>query len=425
MWRACRLRAWLAASITRCSMLTCKGYHGASKYLTCWRPTCCTIYRRSSVRECRAVNHSGLVLRCRGDAKSKADASTHKGHARHGLDKPDGDLLVPLGIGAGGPVLEKRYDLGHTLAVGVTGYGKSVWLNCAVTALCHANGPDVLRLALVDPKRCEFTQWAGLPHLLRPIAHDENDAAALVSDLLAEAENQAETLAAAGYRDVRAYNAHSDEALPVIVLIVDEALALGLQAGGESGPMMHGLSRLTTQGRALGVFVWLAAQHARADVLPRFVLVNVGTRLAFRLADAGQARLVGCPGAENITTAGRFIMSSTEGKQTLQGFYLSDRALSSIAAGLCGASARPSLSDDERRLLAIAQEQLDGEFIVKKLYSIVGPASAGGLSFRTIKAIAQKLERRGLLSGDSVGPHKRACSHGPGARTATCRRENA
>ena len=317
--------------------------------------------------------------------------------------KPGGELLVPLGIGAGGPVWRSVYELGHLLVAGVTGSGKSAWLNTAITALCHANGPGALRLALVDPKRCEFTQWAGLPHLWRPVAQDEPGAGALVDDLLTEAERRADVLAGAGYRNVQAYNAHSDEPLPAIVLVIDEALALGLQAGGESGGLMRGLSRLTIQGRALGVFVWLAAQHARADVLPRFVLVNVGTRLAFRLADATQARLVGCPGAQDIQRPGRFIMTNGTDKAPLQGYYLDDRALSAIAARLCGGSGRQALSDDERRLLALAQGQ-DGVFNVKRLYEATGPVSAGGMSFRAIKAIAQGLERHGLLSSDPGDP---------------------
>lgn len=349
----------------------------------------------------RAVNHKGLCYVV-GELPRPAPVRLPSRVLLDMGGKPEGELLVPLGIGAGGPVWRSVHELGHMLIAGVTGSGKSVWLNTAITALCHANGPGALRLALVDPKRCEFAQWAGLPHLWRPIAQDEPGAGALVDELLAEAENRAELLAGAGYRNVGAYNAHN-EPLPVLVLVIDEALALGLQAGGESGPLMRGLSRLTMQGRALGIFVWLAAQHARADVLPRFVLVNVGTRLAFRLADAAQARLVGCAGAQDIKTAGRFIMTNGTDKAPLQGYYLDDRALAAIAARLCGGSGRQALSADERRLLALAQDQ-DGVFNVKRLYAATGPISAGGMSFRAIKAIAQGLERRGLLSSDPGDP---------------------
>jgi DNA segregation ATPase FtsK/SpoIIIE-like protein len=106
------------------------------------------------------------------------------------LGQLDDLLLVPLGVGRDGAHWRNLPDLGHTLIVGTTGSGKSTWLHSAIAALLTSAGPDRLRLALIDPKRSEFTAWAGVPHLIGDIANTEERATALLAGLAQEVDQR-------------------------------------------------------------------------------------------------------------------------------------------------------------------------------------------------------------------------------------------
>ena len=66
----------------------------------------------------------------------------------------------------GKPIVVDLSGLPHLLVAGTTGSGKSVLLNAIVMSMLMRATPEQVRLIMVDPKRVEFTGYAGLPHLL-------------------------------------------------------------------------------------------------------------------------------------------------------------------------------------------------------------------------------------------------------------------
>lgn len=307
--------------------------------------------------------------------------------------RPDGTLLVPVGLSTDGHVWRALPKIGHALIAGASGSGKSTWLQCAIAGLVTGSGTDQLRLALVDPKRVEFAAWAGVPHLWGTVAHDVDDAERLIAGLLHEIDRRAELLAGALVRDLASYNRQSLAPLPYILLIVDEALDLALQAGDRS-TLVRDLARLASKGRACGLFIWLAAQHPKADVLPRVVTLNLSTRVIFRVLDEAAARVAGCPGAERIRVdrPGRCLVRFDGSPAMIQGYNLADEALAAVAGTQAGAMT-PAISDAERRLIAYAVEHLDGCFAVGKL-----TAADLGWTNHGIKRLAQRWELLGWLS---------------------------
>lgn len=309
--------------------------------------------------------------------------------------QPDTPLTVPIGAGTEGPVCRTLAQLGHTLITGTTGSGKSTWIHASLAALLTTNGPERLRLALVDPKRLEFAVWEGVPHLVDAVAHDAQQATELLSNLVAEMDRRGDVMAGELVRDLASYNAkHPDDPMPVILLIVDEAIDLALTAGSRS-ELVNLLARLASKARATGIYVWMAAQHPRFDVLPRTISANLVSRLAFRVKDADAARLAGVPGAHRIPRArpGRF-MARIEGEPvTLQGYYLPDAKLVKMAQSLQGGRARPILSEAERQLVVHAVGALGGAFKVKDLSSDLEEWSEWGVT-----KLAREWERRGWLT---------------------------
>ncbi|HPD03560.1 MAG TPA: DNA translocase FtsK 4TM domain-containing protein, partial [bacterium] len=83
------------------------------------------------------------------------------------LDSPNfrqrkNNTMIALGKDVTGKIwLEDLTAMPHLLIAGATGSGKSVMLNCIILSLLYENGPEDLRLIMVDPKRVELSVYNG------------------------------------------------------------------------------------------------------------------------------------------------------------------------------------------------------------------------------------------------------------------------
>jgi len=314
------------------------------------------------------------------------------------LSAPRDELSVPLGIGRDGGVWRNLPALGHTLITGASGSGKSNWLHAALAALLTRAGPDKLRVALIDPKVSEFAAWSAAPHLFGKVATDEASAARLLTDLVDELDRRGGLLAGRLCRDLAAYNQQAAVKLPYLLVIFDEVLDLILAAGGEKSGLARLLTRLAVKGRSAGILVWVASQHARFDLLPRAVSVNLATRLVFRVSDVQAANLAGAPGAQTIPRSrpGRFLARIEEGAPVeVQAFQLDDQALHAVASAVTGADLAPAetLSAVEITLVRYALENLGGAFTIGKLDGVIP-----GLKRHELTKTAKRWELLGWLT---------------------------
>jgi len=284
------------------------------------------------------------------------------------LDQRPGERLsVPIGVGDSGAIWRNLDKLGHTLITGTTGAGKSTWLHSALAALLTANTPDMLQVALVDPKRSELQPWAAAPHLISPIAYDDKDTARLLALVADEVNARGDLFASVGARDIAAYNRKAAEPMPYLLVVVDEILDF---AGDKD--IAESLKAIARRGRGAGVILWAATQHAAAvSGLPRLVNVNLTTRLVFRVTDRSAADTAGCIGAQDIARdkPGRMLAKLDGAPQEVQAYYLSDDQLATIARTVSQNTNASGLvlSDFERDLVKFAWYQLGGGFVVNKL----------------------------------------------------------
>jgi hypothetical protein len=317
--------------------------------------------------------------------------------------RPDGALLVPLGLGRAGPVWRGLADIGHALIVGTTGSGKSTWLHSALASLLTSCGPDVLRLALIDPKRSEFTAWAGTPHLIADIAHTEQQAGKLLADLVIEIDRRGDLLAGALCRDIGAYNRKAADPLPYILIAIDECLDLVLGSGKE---LAGTLKTIAIRGRSAGVILWAATQHAATITgMPRVVNTNLTARLVFRVADQSAAQVAGCPGAESLPRdrPGR-LLAKIDGKPVeLQAYHLPDADLARVAGSVAGTPkpSGPTLTTTEAALATWAITENDGYLSVADIQE---HAHAG---YREADRIARRWESNAWLEKDAGARNKR------------------
>jgi DNA segregation ATPase FtsK/SpoIIIE, S-DNA-T family len=140
------------------------------------------------------------------------------------------DARLPVGVGESreGSLWVDLAELPHLLIGGHTGAGKSVFLRQLLTGVVLKLGPDRLRLALVDLKGgTELNLFERLPHLMAPVARDQESCLELFEMVMRELFRRQVLLDSAGLEDIERWNAaYPDEALPYVLVVVDEVAEL-------------------------------------------------------------------------------------------------------------------------------------------------------------------------------------------------------
>ncbi|MBU0732139.1 DNA translocase FtsK [Patescibacteria group bacterium] len=257
------------------------------------------------------------------------------------------DLTICLGRDVSGKM--SMVDLGtmpHLLIAGATGSGKSVCINAIIMSLLFQNGPDDLKLILVDPKRVEFTVYNDIPHLLTPVITDVKKTINALKWVVAEMDRRYELLSQSGKRDINAYNsANPDAKMPFIVLVVDELADLMATAARD---VEAAITRLAQMARAVGIHLVLATQRPSVDVITGLIKANITSRIAFNVASLVDSRtILDHSGAEKLLGKGDmlYISASLSSPKRLQGALLTDHEIENVANFLKG-KAKPEYTED-------------------------------------------------------------------------------
>ena len=235
-------------------------------------------------------------------------------------------LAVALGKGAGGEsVVGDLTKMPHLLIAGATGSGKTVCIHSLICCLLLYNTPGDVRFIMIDPKRVELTSYNSLPHLATPVIVDTNKALGALRWLTQEMDKRYQTLAAARYRNIEAYNkARPNEKLPYLVLVIDELADLMMTAGEE---VERTLCRLAQLARAVGIHLIVATQRPSVDVVTGLIKANFPTRISFAVTSQVDSRtILDSGGAEKLLGRGDMLYMPTEAAKPkrLQGCFVSD-----------------------------------------------------------------------------------------------------
>jgi len=241
---------------------------------------------------------------------------------------------LTLGIGkdiAGKVIADSLEDMPHLLIGGTTGSGKSVCLNALVVSLLYKSDPSILRIAMIDPKRVELTQYEGLPHLWAPIVTDPELSVKLLRFLTKEMDNRYELFREGGVRNIQGYNQKNKEhPLPYIVVIVDELADLMMMSPKEIEKL---ICRLAQMARATGIHIILATQRPSVDVITGLIKANFPSRIAFAVSSQADSRVIlDMAGAEKLLGKGDMLYSPVWAMKPtrVQGAYVSDEEIERV-----------------------------------------------------------------------------------------------
>ncbi len=235
-------------------------------------------------------------------------------------------LMVALGKGLSGRAyFGNLAKMPHALIAGTTGSGKSVTIHSVITSLLYRNGPEDMRLIMVDPKRVELTLYNKIPHLLTPVITDPKKTILALKWAAKEMDRRYDILESEACRDIESFNTKKGtEKMPFIVIIIDE-LADIMQAYPRE--LESAIVRLAQMSRAVGIHLILSTQRPSVNVITGLIKANVPTRVALQVSSQIDSRtILDAGGAEKLLGAGDMLYASGEMSQPerLQSAFISE-----------------------------------------------------------------------------------------------------
>jgi S-DNA-T family DNA segregation ATPase FtsK/SpoIIIE len=284
-------------------------------------------------------------------------------------DYVDTTAKLPLCLGktiGGEPVIVDLARMPHLLIAGTTGSGKSVAINTMILSLLYRLRPEQCRLIMVDPKMLELSVYDGIPHLLTPVVTDPKKAVVALKWAVREMEERYKKMSKLGVRNIDGYNSrvaeakgkgeklsrtiHTGydkesgeaiyesedldlEALPFIVVIVDEMADLMMVAGKD---IEGAVQRLAQMARAAGLHVILATQRPSVDVITGTIKANFPTRISFQVTSKIDSRtILGEQGAEQLLGQGDMLYMAGGGRiSRVHGPFCSDEEVEKVVRHL-------------------------------------------------------------------------------------------
>ncbi len=242
-----------------------------------------------------------------------------------------GNLPISLGKDVSGRVWAANLEtMPHCLIAGATGSGKTVCINTIIMSLLFQHSPAELKLILVDPKRVELPQYNGIPHLLTPVIVEVEQTINTLRWAIYEMERRFNLLSTLGKRNIQTYNKVAQEALPYIVIIIDELADLMSTAARD---VEAAIIRLAQMARAVGIHLVVATQRPSVDIITGLIKANIPTRISFSVASLVDSRtILDTAGAEKLLGKGDLLFLSAElsKPKRLQGAYVSDEEITRV-----------------------------------------------------------------------------------------------
>ncbi len=273
------------------------------------------------------------------------------------FDNSKASLNMALGVDIGGePVFADLARMPHLLVAGTTGSGKSVGVNTMILSLLYRMTPEQCKFIMIDPKMLELSVYDGIPHLLSPVVTEPGKAVMALKWCVQEMNERYRLMSNLGVRNISGYNAKLEEsrkkgevltrrvqtgfdpetgkpifeeqpldmeAMPFLVVIVDEFADLMLMVGKEIDACIQSLAQ---KARAAGIHLIMATQRPSTDVMTGTIKANFPSRIAFTVTTKIDSRVIlETQGAEQLLGMGDMLFKPGGGQiSRVHGPFASD-----------------------------------------------------------------------------------------------------
>ena len=357
-------------------------------------------------------------------------------------------LTVALGRGISGKAMFGNLaKMPHCLVAGTTGSGKSVTIHSIITSLLYRNGPDDMKLILIDPKRVELTLYNKIPHLLTPVITDAKKTILALKWAAKEMDRRYDILEVESVRDIESYHStvlgkgpkkiktNTDgteseviaDRLPYIVIIIDELADIMTAYPRE---LESAIVRLAQMSRAVGIHLILSTQRPEVNVITGLIKANIPARIALKVSSQIDSRtILDAGGAEKLLGAGDMLYSSGDASpERLQSAFISEGEVKKVVKYLADAYkneiteeialTQGSISADKNIFESILDDEGkddDDEMSEQARECIIeaGKASTSylqrklKLGYARAARLMDKLEERGVIGpGDGAKPRE-------------------
>jgi DNA segregation ATPase FtsK/SpoIIIE, S-DNA-T family len=239
-------------------------------------------------------------------------------------------------------LIEDLSTMPHLLVSGTTGSGKSVFTNCLISSLLFNMSPRDLRFIMIDPKMIELTPYNGIPHLLKPVISDVEEAKEALVWAEQEMDRRYQMFLDVGARNIESYNQkikdisaktlakklgknanYSLDHMPYIVVVIDELADLMITQGKE---VERPITRIAQKARACGIHLVLATQRPSAEIVTGLIKTNFPSRISFKVSSSIDSRtILDASGGEKLLGQGDMLyLPNGRNIIRVQGSYLSE-----------------------------------------------------------------------------------------------------
>ena len=298
----------------------------------------------------------------------------------------------------------------HLLVAGTTGSGKSVFINTLLASLLYKFSPNQLKLILIDPKMLELSVYNDIAHLLTPVVTEPKKAIIALKWVCKEMERRYSLMNEEGARNLDGYNQKASEALPFIVVFIDEMADLMMTAGKE---VEHYVQRLAQMARACGIHLVMATQRPSVDIITGSIKANFPSRVSFQVASKYDSRTVlGEIGAEQLLGNGDMLMTKNGANLIrYQSAFISDSEVNKLINEI-KRSQKAEYLDELEEIIKGNNEDFEelseeDEILVSKSIDLIKSTNKASTSFlqrnfqigyNKAARIMETLEQRGVVS---------------------------
>lgn len=186
----------------------------------------------------------------------------------------------------------------HLIITGKTGSGKTVTLFNILVSLIHSNTPSTLKISLIDPKILSFGDNRILNSsflLEEPSIGDTQRALEILKSAYHDMMNRYQMMRAKGVKDYRKINLYAH------VIFIDEIYEL--LTDNRAKEMLKYITKIASLGRQSGVYLVLATQSIRAEILSGNLKANIKP-IAHQVENATESNIIGIKNCHHLRGAG-------------------------------------------------------------------------------------------------------------------------